>query len=278
MTERPDTRLRDWLDETIGQIPEAAKGTQQVMSQIEKTPQVGRWLPFPLLQRKAKASTPTTDHTAHFQPSPIPATNGHSPNAPGRTQSMLSPVKAITAGALVFTIGGMLLIAQPFDQQASAPQAEAETEAPTWVTGKVAYASSCTSPSQEVDGDVRHAWGYQCSPQRWTSSDQRLSGAVSYRWNEDVYKVDESFISVNTAAAYLRNDDGGWACSSSNLLEGSGLYPHWVTGETLTCVGEGGHEGLSALVVIDQGDPSHPLVGLIFSGGFPPVPEPPAAD
>ena len=29
---------------------------------------------------------------------------------------MFSPVKAITAGALVFAVGGLLLIAQPFDQ------------------------------------------------------------------------------------------------------------------------------------------------------------------
>ena len=37
---------------------------------------------------------------------------------------MLSPVKAITAGALVFALSGAFLIAQPFDQQASVPGAQ----------------------------------------------------------------------------------------------------------------------------------------------------------
>ena len=50
---------------------------------------------------------------------------------------MLSPVKAITAGALVFALGGVMLIAQPFGQQGSVPGAETDTEAeaPAWVTG-----------------------------------------------------------------------------------------------------------------------------------------------
>ena len=56
MTQRPDnTRLHDWLDETVGPTPDPLVGTQQVMSQIEETSQVGRWLPFPVFHRKAKA-------------------------------------------------------------------------------------------------------------------------------------------------------------------------------------------------------------------------------
>ena len=87
MTERPDdTRLHDWLDETVGQTPDPVEGTRQVMSQVEETSQVGRWLPFPVLHRKAKAKTPTTNHTTEYQPSPIPATNGHTPTVIGRTQ------------------------------------------------------------------------------------------------------------------------------------------------------------------------------------------------
>jgi hypothetical protein len=42
---------------------------------------------------------------------------------------MFSPAKAITAGALVFALGGVLLIAQPFDQQGGGvPGAATDTE------------------------------------------------------------------------------------------------------------------------------------------------------
>ncbi len=281
MTERPDsTRIHDWLDETLGPTPDPVEGTRQVMSQVEETPQAGRWLPFSLFRRKARASgsTPSTTDTAEYQPRPVPATNGHTPTVIGRTSSMLSPVKAVTAGALVFAIGGAFLIAQPFQQQSNAPGTEAEAIAPTWVTGNVQYASSCSGPDSEVDGDVRHDWNYECSPQTWTASDPRLSGKVASRWNEDVFKTDNGFNAVNTTADFLKNDEGGWACSSAILYEGYGLFATPLTGKTATCVGQGGYEGLSALLVIDEADSSHPFSGLIFSGAFPPLPEPPAAE
>ena len=197
---------------------------------------------------------------------------------------MFSPVKAITAGALVFAIGGVFLIAQPFDQQGtSVPGAETEAIAPTWVTGTVQVASSCSGPdSIEVDGDVRHEWVIECSPQTWTSSDPRLTGEVSRRWNEDVFQTDEGSITVAMDAAYLRNDDGGWACSNSSLLRGSGMSSEDVTGETFThtCIGDGGYAGLSAILVLDQAGAgnSEGIVGLIFSGDFPPLPEPPSVE
>ena len=43
---------------------------------------------------------------------------------------MFSPVKTITAGALAFAIGGVFLVAQPFDQRSEAPGAEVEPVAP----------------------------------------------------------------------------------------------------------------------------------------------------
>ncbi len=46
-----------------------------------------------------------------------------------------------------------------------------------------------------------------------------------------------------------------------------------------TCQGNGGYEGLTAVLVTTPKTGSAPLefVGLIFSGELPPVPEPPAA-
>jgi hypothetical protein len=48
---------------------------------------------------------------------------------------------------------------------------------------------------------------------------------------------------------------------------------------TFDCVGDGGHTGLSAiLVLVDAGGHAEDIVGLIFSGDLPPLPGPPAAE
>jgi hypothetical protein len=194
---------------------------------------------------------------------------------------MLSPVTAITAGALAFALGGVLLVAQPFGQQGVAPGAEGEPVAPMWVTGTISHAPLCTGPDSEQDGAVRRDRNVVCYPQGWRSADPRFTGEVSARWNDDIYQVDDGFISVSTGAYYLRNDDGGWACSTNSLLQGYGMSSEALTGDTVRCVGEGGFEGLSALLVV-QDDPSQPypeeFVGLIFAGDFAPVPDPPAVE
>jgi hypothetical protein len=283
--ERLGPAVSSWLKDTDAPTPDLNSSVRHAMTHVQQTRQLGRrWSLSPF--GRTQASAPTTDQTSDHQPTPNPATNarthhGHTPTVLGRTKSMFSPVKAITAGALIFAVGGAFLIAQPFGQQESiVPGAETDTEAvsATWVTGNVSFAPSCSGPEIVVDGDVRHDWNYECSPQTWTTSDPRLTGEVAKRWNEDVYQTDEGFISVNTSASYLRNDDGGWVCSSSNLYKGFGLFPDDVTGETATCVGKGGYEGLSALLVIDAASAAGPLVGVIFSGDFPPPPEPPAAE
>jgi hypothetical protein len=188
---------------------------------------------------------------------------------------MLSP--AITAGAIAIALGSAFLVSQPLGQQGSLPATESEPVAPTWITGNVRLAPTCSGPDSEQDGAVRHDWNYECAPQTWTSDDARFTGAVSARWNADVYKTNGGFIAVNAGAAYLRNDDGGWACVSTALSKGFGLFSEAVTGDTMMCVGEGGYEGLSALLVALP-EATHPFVGLIFAGDFPPVPEPPAAE
>ncbi len=108
--------VRSWLKDEDVVPPDAEQAGRLVAAELPETRQLRRtrWS-LPTLTRKN--SSPTIDQTTAYQPSPIPATNGHTPTVIGRTQSMLSPVKAITAGALVFAIGGALLIAQPFEQQ-----------------------------------------------------------------------------------------------------------------------------------------------------------------
>jgi hypothetical protein len=198
---------------------------------------------------------------------------------------MFSPVKAITAGALVFAIGGVLFIAQPFDRQGgSVPGAATNAEAvpATWVTGDVASSPTCSGPTREDDAGMRRERDYLCEPQRWTSSDPRLTGEAAAHWNADVYEPDgdvpASSISVATVAYYLRNEAGGWACRTNLLSQVSGVNVQHEAAETLMCVGDGEYDGLSAILVLDFATSPATFVGLIFPGDAPPLPVPPAAE
>jgi hypothetical protein len=275
--ERMQSALDEWFQDTDPQPPNARRTATRLMAQLPQTRQRGRWLPFRLFHPKAQ--TPTAPDTTEYQPNPIPASNGHTPTVIGRTQSMLSPVKAITAGAIVFAVGGAFLITQPFQQAVNVPGAEAEPIAPTWVTGNIEPASPCSSGDLVIDGDVRRYTNVECSPQTWTSSDPRLTGEVARRWSEDVYQTDEGTFAVSVDAPYLRNDGGDWACLDTSLLRGSGMSSESLTDTTFTCTGNGGYAGLSAVLVstFTEGF-NEKFVGLIFSGDIPPLPEPPAAE
>jgi mannose-6-phosphate isomerase-like protein (cupin superfamily) len=199
-----------------------------VQALLPRTRQLGRWRWLPSFQGRP-TTTRESEHSADHRSDPIPSANGHPTIVIGRTQPMFSPSKAVTAGAVVFAIGGVMLIAQPFDQQANVPGAQTETIAPTWVTGDIQPAPSCSSGDSELDGDVRRNRNVECSPQTWTYSDPRLTGEVSRRWNSDTDQTDEGSFSVGTDAAYLRNEGGGWVCSASYLEKGSGMFAEAVT-------------------------------------------------
>ena len=279
--EQMQSVLDEWFEDTDPQPPNARSTATNVMARVPQTRQRGRWLPFRLF--RPKAQTPTATDTSEYQPSPFPASNGHTPTVIGRTQSMLSPVKAITAGAIVFAVGGAFLIAQPFGQQGDVPGAEAEEVAATWVTGNIQAAPSCSDGDIEGDIDVIRSRNIECSPLAWTSSDPRLTGDVSRRWSEDTYRMDDGSgsKSVSVDASYLRNEGGGWTCVNRSLLDGSGLSAIAVTTPvfTHTCFGDGGYDGLSAILVLEPTVGfNQEFVGLIFPGDFPPVPEPPASE
>ena len=150
----------------------------------------------------------------------------------------------------------------------------------TWVTGSMQHVDgSCSETGSSNDGGFsRHS--YECTF-TWTSSDPRLTGDVSRPWNEDSYQTDEGPISVGMDASFLRNEGGDWACSSSYLVKGSDPMTQEILTDssTYTCVGSGGYEGLSAVLVSEPAEEfSEEFVGLIFSGDLPPLPEAPAAE
>jgi hypothetical protein len=195
---------------------------------------------------------------------------------------MFSPAKALIAGALVFGIGGVLLVAEPFQQQGSAPGAESEGVAPTWVTGSMQHVeSSCSETGSSIEGgSTRHS--YECT-YAWTSSDPRLTGDVSRLWSQDTYQTDEGPIAVGMEAYFLRNEGGDWTCSYGDLAKGSDPMTQEVLTETntYTCVGSGGYAGLSAVLVSEWPDPeslTEEFVGLVFPGDVPPPPEAPTAE
>ena len=99
--------------------PDAHQSARQVMAHLPEVRQRRRWWPFPVFYRDAKP--PTAIHTNDDQPVLISTTNGLSLNAIRRTQIMLSPIKAITAGALVFAIGGAYFLAGAWSSDGESP-------------------------------------------------------------------------------------------------------------------------------------------------------------
>ena len=148
----------------------------------------------------------------------------------------------------------------------------------TWVTGEIIPSPTCADAAFEVDGAVRRGRGASCTPQTWETSDPRLSGETAALWNVDIYEVDSGSASVATYGYDVRNETGGWACRSTILDRDAGDFPSSFVGETAMCIGDGGYDGLSAILVIDGPDGFNSIVGLIFPGDAPPPPELPAAE
>lgn len=188
----------------------------------------------------------------------------------------LAAVLAVTMALMLAIAGAVIAGASP--QPSPDP---ALSTPPTWVTGRIAFAPSCTWLPVVFDGDVRRTRGGECNPQTWTTSDPRLTGKASWRWSADEYRTGEGTYEFTTIGAYLRNDGGGWACTSIVLRvgEAASAVTEGSADHTLTCVGDGGYAGLSAILVAGA-PPSGGtgVVGLIVAGDFPPVPEPPAVE
>jgi hypothetical protein len=275
MTERPpDTRLHDWLDDTVGPTPNPVEGTRQVMSQAEKTSQVGRWLPFPALHRRISTRAASTDDTTEYRPSPIPASNGHTPTVIGRTQTMISPAKAIIAGTLVFAVGGVLLIAQPFDRQGgTVPGAAVADPGPAaYVHGTMVGRDCCGDAVETFDDD-----GDRLTMRGMVSSglvdmdDPRLSGTWEQTGNLDEFpQLDgEERVEIHWAGLTISNDEGSWNGTCTSTYDSAAATETSLDQCQLT--GEGAYEGLSALLApTSHAWPSWTVAGAIFPGPVPP--------
>jgi hypothetical protein len=276
MRDELDTRFLDeWLHATDVAPPDPQVAARRVASRLGQTRQVGRrwWLPA----LHANATAPTAIDATAYQPRPIGATNGHTPTVIGRTQTMFSPVKAFTAAAVIVGIGSAFLVAQPLGQQGSVPGAATDTApvAPVWVTGTESMGPACADPSSSTDdGVVARTRGWQCHP-TWETSDPRLTGDVTAKWNADVYRRDDGEYTTLAAGTYdLRNDGGGWHCEYADALKrGPDGETDGLNDKTATCIGGDGYEGLTAVLFFRWAGDSASIEGLLFGGDVPPLPE-----
>jgi hypothetical protein len=271
--EQMQSVLDEWFDDTDPQPPNVQRTASHVMSRVPQTRQRGRWLPFRLFRLNAPAAI-TTD-TAKFQPSPIPATNDHTPTVIGRTQSMFSPAKAITAGAIVFAIGGVMLIAQPFQQQSTMPGAATDEgrAAPVEFSGTWFFGGAERLAPSETDGDPGTGRGGAWYLTGLSMTDARFGGEVTIFDNLDEYSDGHV---VFGDAWRVENADGAWQSEpgySVDFADGSN------SGLTAVFHGEDGYAGLVAVVDMELvrsegGDNQYwDLNGVIFDGDLPPEPE-----
>ena len=277
MSDPMTPEVRDWMKRSDAEPPDAQQSARQVMARLPEVRQRRRWWPFPVFYRKPQ-SPMTTDTTEH-PPSPIPASDGHTPTVIGRTQSMLSPVKAITAGAVVFALGGVLLVAQPFDQQSSVPGAatDAADASPGSFTGSQTGFICRDEPDstyKAIEG-IEYASGSRCESQV-ISTDPRFSGTLS-RYLSYQGPVDEvgdfdlyGFTSVSDTVYRLVDDEGAWQ-GHSPAFE---LQPCEFSAVVVALTGEGAYEGLTAVVEyppISACAFDTDLRGVIFGGPLPPA-------
>lgn len=168
---------------------------------------------------------------------------------------MFSPAKSITAGVLVFALGGVLLIAQPFDQRgvvAPGAETDAEPAAPVEVSGQhIGY-----DPNDDQDYAI----------QMWSMSDPRLDG--TFKWfAHGGMDPDIGPIGFEVWAYVIENDEGTWRGipdAWAALPDADGPPPADMIFE-----GEGAYEGLTLVArFVDDPDDGYAMRGYIIDGDF----------
>ena len=169
---------------------------------------------------------------------------------------MLSPVKATIAGALVFAVGGLYLVAQPLDQQgAGTPEAAPMIDLP----GITVTATQDCVLSAPIT----------CT---YTASDSRLTGTLTHVWMADISGPSSDDVTVGWAPATLEGPEGSW----------TGHY-YVVWGDTAQVFsvlsGTGAYEGWQYIAssIDPEADGDADVVGVMYEGDPPPFgPLPPA--
>ena len=274
--------LGTWLKDTAKAPPDPRQTARRVVDRLPQTKQLRRhwWFPSPRHIPRAPAAVDPTS-----RPSPIPAVNGPTPTVIGRTQTMFSPVKAITAGALVFAIGGAFLIAQPFGQQGSVPGAETDAGVAEPVPFSVSFIwtdENVREAEDVTEGGLTRSIGSCHAMEIVDPSDPRIAGELTWCSDEHVYGENRDMSPVVWTDTWrIVNDDGAWQGSHNGFLWNDPSSGRLDLGEELpTLVGEGAYDGLYAPMTLMKitGGNTWDVRGVIFEGPLPADPIPPSAE
>jgi len=196
---------------------------------------------------------------------------------------MLSPAKAITAGALVFALGGVVLMAQSFDQQGdSVPGAatDAEPVAPVEFTSKAWFSGQVgRGETNEVapghDRLTGEAWKFRFSE----TSDPRVDGTIINATTIDTHSGGD--VEVSMDAYRIENEGGAWQEVPMFFIRFRGQpLGRIITGAVTphVFIGEDEYEGLVVVAEETWTGSGFELHGFIIEGGLPVAPEPWSAE
>ena len=146
-------------------------------------------------------------------------------------------------------------------------QDETEGVEPTSVTGStVGYRQVSPGTVTSIDGIERTSG--VVSTNRWSTSDARLSGDVTY--NGNWYHSADPELSIQSGTYEVTNDGGTWLGEATAY----GIQTLGIDMDTVILTGQDGYDGLTAYVVLDFGSGAGAISGVIFPTAMPPVPEP----
>jgi len=181
---------------------------------------------------------------------------------------MFSSARAITSGAIVFAIGGVLLVSQPFDQQSGSVLGAEAAAAPVAFTGTGEEGPCPVNGTEDETDSVLRVRGGYCNPV-FTSSDPRFRGTVTWAGHEDEY-LDDSELWVGVVSRSIVNDEGAWRMLPIYEFAAPDVTLEFDVPQSQDIwVGEGGYEGLFAVLAWDDAG----FEGYIVEGELPPVPQ-----
>jgi hypothetical protein len=167
--------------------------------------------------------------------------------------------------SLVATIVLVLAAAPVAVGQSAAPLDPMRWEASTMIGTD--FGPGTPGPTHTDDRGVLHEVGGGFTA-TWTWTDPRLSGDVTYLANLDYFGgAPGTGLSAGHEVFTVTNDGGRWVGDATGMhVPGTAAY------DTIVFRGEGGYEGLTALVVIDYYKDAQNAI--VFPGEMPPLPEP----
>ncbi len=262
--------LRSWLQGRDLAPPDSNQSAKQVMARVPRTRQRGRWWPLSIFRHAS--STPRTTADTERQPTLDIPIHGQLSNVKWGTMTMFSPAKAIMAGALVFAVGGVLLVGQPFHQQSVSVPGQQASPAGSLDLGDrtlILAVSDDFTTSQAAnityDGDIAQ-WRDMVYLYELQATDARLDGTLEANINFDM-RPDGSATMWGTET--LTNDGGTWEGPWTGVIASDGT--NYVL---QTLLGTGEYEGYVLKWQTHFDEPSafsEPGFGTVSTGWIAPL-------